>query len=208
MYILGRMPRRYESAVRAATAQQNRARLVAAAHELFTTQGWMTTTMTQVAATAGLARPTVYLHFATKLDLLTACIDAALSDIPVRDRPDYLAMGSGALPHRVATAAHWLRQAHQRSAPIQRILDDAVVTTPEAAPARARLEQRRHDEVANACRLVLDKTPPLALVDEVWALGSRAMWLTLAEAGWSPQHWENWFVRVVIDTIHAHPATQ
>jgi hypothetical protein len=82
------------------------------------------------------------------------------------------------------------------------------VTTPQAAPARARLEQRRHDEVANACRLVLDKTPPLALVDEVWALGSRAMWLTLAEAGWSPQQWEEWFVRVVLDTVHAHAATQ
>ena len=58
-------------------------------------------TMTQVAATAGLARPTVYLHFATKLDLLTACIDAAPSDVPVRDRPDYLTMGRGALPDPV-----------------------------------------------------------------------------------------------------------
>jgi len=45
------------------------------------------TTMTQVAAAAGLARPTVYLHFDTKVDLLIACIDTSLSEIPVRAGP-------------------------------------------------------------------------------------------------------------------------
>ncbi len=94
--------------------------------------------MTQVAAEAGLARPTVYLHFKSKLELLIACIDASLSDIPVRDRADYLAMGQGALPQRAATAARWLRRAYERSAAIQRVLDDAAVTTPEACRCRPR----------------------------------------------------------------------
>ena len=92
---LDRMPRRYESSVRAERAVENRGRLVAAAHELFMGQGWTATTMTQVAAAAGLARPTVYLHFDTKLDLLIACIDTALSDVPVRDRSDYQAIEKG-----------------------------------------------------------------------------------------------------------------
>ena len=77
------MPRRYESSVRAERAGENRDRLVAAAHGLFLRQGWTMTTMTQVAAAAGLARPTLYLHFDTKLDLLIACIDTSLSKIPV-----------------------------------------------------------------------------------------------------------------------------
>jgi AcrR family transcriptional regulator len=190
--------------VRAAGAKENRDRLLAAAHELFTRQGWTKTTMSQVAADAGLARPTVYLHFDTKLDLLIACIDTSLSEIPVRDRPDYQAMGTGPLPQRVATAGSWLRHAYQRSATIQRVLDDAGVGTPEAALARTRMEQRRHDEFANACGLVLGATPPNALVDEVWALGSRAMWFKLAECGWSPDDWEAWFVRVVLDATHTH----
>jgi TetR/AcrR family transcriptional regulator, cholesterol catabolism regulator len=200
------MPRRYESSVRAARAKENRDRLLSAAHELFTRQGWTMTTMSQVAAAAGLARPTVYLHFDTKLDLLIACIDTSLSEIPVRDRPDYQAMGTGPLPQRVATAGSWLRDAYQRSASIQRVLDDAGVCIPEAALARTRMEQRRHDEFANACRLVLGATPPNALVDEVWALGSRAMWFKLAECGWSPDDWEAWFVRVVLDATHTHGA--
>ena len=164
------------------------------------------TTMSQVAAAAGLARPTVYLHFNTKLDLLIACIDAALSEIPVRDRADYLAMGDGTLTQRAATAARWLRGAYERSASIQRVLDDAAVSTPEAAQAQTRMEQRRHDEVANASGLVLGRLPPDALVDEVWALGSRAMWFKLAERGWSPDDWEAWFVRVILAAISAHSA--
>ena len=200
---LDRMPRRYESSVRAERAGENRDRLVRAAHGLFLRHGWTLTTMTQVAAAAGLARPTVYLHFDTTVDLLIACIDTALSKIPVRDRADYQAMGKGTPPQRAATAAHWLRGAYERSAPIQRVLDDAAVSTPEAARAQTRMEQRRHDEFANACRLVLGgRLPPNALVDEVWALGSRAMWFKLVERGWSPDDWEAWFVRVVLDATH------
>jgi len=195
-----RVPRRYELSVRAGRAAENRAGVVAAAHALFMRQGWTATTMTQVAAAAGLARPTVYLHFDTKLDLLIACIDTALSDVPVRDRSDYLAMGKGTLPQRAATAGHWLRRAYERSALIQRVLDDAAVSTPEAARVQTRMEQRRHDEFANACTLVLGgRIPPAALVDEVWALGSRMVWFKLADRGWSPDQWEAWFVRVVLD---------
>jgi AcrR family transcriptional regulator len=196
--------RRYESSVRAERAGENRGRLVSAAHGLFVRQGWTVTTMTQVAAAAGLARPTVYLHFNTKLELLIACIDASLSDIPVRDRADYQAMGQGTTAQRVASAAHWLRCAYERSAAIQRVLDDAAVATPEAGPVQNRMEQRRHDEFANACRLVLGSPlPPDALVDEVWALGSRAMWFKLAERGWSPDDWEAWFTRVVLDATRS-----
>ncbi|MEP6563413.1 MAG: TetR/AcrR family transcriptional regulator [Nakamurella sp.] len=196
------MPRRYELSVRAERSEQNRGRLVAMAHGLFLSQGWTATTMTQVAAATGLARPTVYLHFDTKLDLLIACIDSALSDIPVRERSDYQEMGNGTLPQRAATAGRWLRGAYERSASIQRVLDDAAVSTPAAAQVQTRLEQRRHDEFANACGLVLGgRTPPTALVDEVWALGSRVMWFKLADRGWSPDEWEAWFIRVVLHAV-------
>jgi AcrR family transcriptional regulator len=197
--------RSYQSSVRAQGAEQTRDRLVSAAQELFLGQGWIPTTMTQVAAAAGVARPTAYLHFATKLDLLTACIDASLSAIPVRERSDYQAMGRGALPRRAATAARWLRDAYQRSAAIQRVLDQAAVSTPEAAQVQILMENRRHDEFANACRIVLGGgLPPSMLVDEIWALGSRGMWFMLADRGWSPEQWEAWFLRVILDAVGEH----
>jgi hypothetical protein len=77
--------------------------------------------------------------------------------------------------------------------------------TTAAAQVQTRMEQRRHDEFANACRLVLGgRQPPDALVDEVWALGSRAMWFKLAERGWSPDDWEAWCVRAVLDATRTH----
>lgn len=200
------VPRNYDSSVRAERAVENRQRLLAAAHDLFLQQGWTGTTMSQVAEAAGLARPTLYLHFETKLALLIACIDTSLSDVPVRDRADYLAMGTGPTRTRVAVAARWLREAYERSASIQRVLDNAAVSTLDAAQAHSRMEQRRHDEIAHACTLVLGDrvSPENSLVDEVWALGSRMMWFKLAERGWSPNDWEAWFVRVLLEAMHTH----
>ena len=191
--------------MRAAQAADNRRRLIATATDLFLLHGWTGTTMSQVAAEAGLARPTLYLHFDSKLTLLLACIDAALSDVPVRERDDYRAMGTGSVAHRTAVAARWLRSAYERSASIQRVLDDAAVGTPDAAHAVASMEQRRHDEFAHACTLVLGNGALSTgwIVDEVWALGSRAMWFKLAERGWSPQQWETWFARALLDSIRA-----
>ena len=34
----------------------------------------------------------------------------------------------------------------------------------------------------------------------------RAMWFKLAERGWSPDDWEAWFVRVVLDVTHTYSA--
>jgi AcrR family transcriptional regulator len=199
------MARSYQSSVRAQRALQTRDRLVVAGQELFLSQGWTPTTMTQVAAVAGVGRPTAYLHFATKLDLLIACIDASLSTVPVRERADYQAMGAGTPPERAATAARWLRDAYQRSAAIQRVLDQAAVTTPQADRTRTLMENRRHDEFANACRLVLGgRDPVAALVDEVWALGSRHLWFLLADRGWSPQDWEAWFANEILHAIDRH----
>jgi len=201
------VPRRYQSSVRAERAGENRDRIVAAAHELFLRQGWTVTTMTQVAVAAGLARPTVYLHFDSKVDLLIACIDAALSEIPVRARADYQEIGKGRPAQRAATAARWLRSSHERSAAIMRVLSEAAVSTPEAAKAQTGIEQRRHDDFANATSLVLGgRVAPNALVDELWALGSHTMWFKLTERGWSPDDWETWFVRAVLDAMRAHRA--
>ena len=204
----GNVPRAYSSPVRAERSQQNRQQVIAAAHEMFSAEGWTATTMARVAENSQVARQTVYLMFANKLALLDACIDAALNEglgVPVRELPEYRAMGEGNFAERLKAGAKWLAQAHIRSARIQQVLDEAAVTDPTATSHLKVREQRRWQEVRFATSLILKQAEPDdALVDAVWTLASRDVWLKLtAKRGWTPEQWQAWFVRVVAATVKA-----
>lgn len=192
------MARPYSSPSRAAQARRTRAVVVAAAHDLFVSQGWVATTMAGVAGRAGVARQTVYLMFESKQALLDICIDERLrgngADAPVRTQPEYQAMGTGTTAERVTAGAHWLAGAHERSASIQRVLDQAAVTDPAAAARLREREQGRWQEVASAVGLVLGTEPTREFVDLVWTLASRDVWLRLVgQRGWTPAQWQSWF---------------
>ena len=192
------MARAYSSQLRADRARANRALVVTTATELFCTDGWVPTTMSAVATAAGLTRQTVYQQFDGKLALLDACIDNALSagrGVRVRELPEYRAMADGAFDRRLAAGAHWLRGAHERSAVIQHVLDQAAVTDSEAAERLRQREANRWDEIRFAVGLVLGTEPADRLVDSIWSLAARSVWLRLVgDRGWSGSEWEAWFV--------------
>lgn len=164
---------------------------------MFVDEGWVATTMARVAETSGLTRQTVYQQFDSKLALLDACIDTALSDgrsVPVRDTPEYRQMSLGDRETRVATGARWLCDAHVRSAEIQNVLDQAAVTDPEAATRLVERENTRWAEVQWAASLILGRDPDDETVDALWTLTSRRVWLMLVrDRGWSPDQWRRWF---------------
>ena len=79
-------------------------RLVRAALELFTSQGYHASTTPQIAARAGIAEGTIYRHFESKahllnemyragLRLLTGVVENAPSELPCRERLERIAMG-------------------------------------------------------------------------------------------------------------------
>jgi AcrR family transcriptional regulator len=70
--------RRYESAARAAAAQETRRRIRAAAADLFVRHGYAATSMKAIAAEAGVSERMVFLVFATKAALLTECVRVAV----------------------------------------------------------------------------------------------------------------------------------
>ena len=201
------MAREYTSALRAERAEASRQRVIAAATEMFCERGWSATTMASVAGAAGVTRQTVYQQFDSKLELLDACIDLALTageGGAVRASDDYRAMAVGDLDVRIAAGSAWLRGAHERSARIQNVLDQAAVTDDEAA-ARLRVrEQNRWDEVRHAVTLILGVAPDDAVVDTVWVLASRRTYLMLVDGrGWTPSRWETWFAAHVHTTVAA-----
>lgn len=96
---------------------------------------------------------------------------------------------------------------HERSARIQRVLDEAAAGDPAAAARLAERERNRLAEVRDAAGLVLaDPDPPAAVVDGWWTLTSRDVWLKLVgQRGWTPQEWQDWFV-VLLGSYARHAA--
>jgi AcrR family transcriptional regulator len=96
--------------LRAARVRENEERIVRAAHELFTRDGYQATTLTAVAEAAGVAHRTVYVRFGTKAALLKRVIDVALvgdfAPVDVVSREWYrTATTAPTLEKRIAAAA-------------------------------------------------------------------------------------------------------
>ncbi|ORM31834.1 TetR/AcrR family transcriptional regulator [Williamsia sp. 1135] len=190
------MSRPYSSELRTARARANRRTVVDTAQRMFVDEGWTATTMAKVAEASGLTRQTVYQQFDSKLSLLDACIDNALSDgkaMPVRDMPGYQQMGVGDRRIRINAGARWLCSAHERSAEIQNVLDQAAVTDVAAAARLADRENTRWAEVHWATSLILGSEPADEVVDGMWTLTSRRIWLMLVrDRGWTADRWRRW----------------
>ncbi|MGW6376135.1 TetR/AcrR family transcriptional regulator [Rhodococcus sp. NPDC055112] len=191
------MVREYRSKLREQLALANREAVVVVATEMFTARGWVATTMADVADAARLTRQTVYQQFNGKLALLDACIAHALAGgdgLRVRDQPTFQAMGVGDQATRIRAGGHWLRGAHERSAAIQYVLDQAAVTDGDAAARLAVRESARWNEVAHASTLIVGHRPHDDVIDAMWVLANRRWWLLLVgERGWNGDRWERWF---------------
>src|SRR5689334_6371880 len=74
--------RQYQLKQRAETAEETRRRLVQAAFELHLEQGIAATTMKQIAERAGVGTGTVYHHFPTLDDTVTACGQMVMATNP------------------------------------------------------------------------------------------------------------------------------
>ncbi|WP_218021330.1 TetR/AcrR family transcriptional regulator [Nocardia crassostreae] len=74
--------RTYRSPKREVQAAATRAETVAAAHRLFVSEGYVRTTLADIAAAAGVAVPTVKLAFGTKRSVLMAAWDHAVKSGP------------------------------------------------------------------------------------------------------------------------------
>ena len=86
--------RGYRSPRRLAAARETRARICAAARELFLADGYAATSMRAIAAAAGVAEKTVYLQFATKSAVLKMVVETAIvgddEAVPAAERSWFL----------------------------------------------------------------------------------------------------------------------
>ena len=189
--------RSYRSPLRRAQADATRAGVLEAAAALFVRQGYLRTTMKDIATGAGTSVETVYAQGA-KSALLLACVDRALAgdddDVPMTDRPDFTA----ALTQPTAAAViegfvRGLTTVIQRAGGLLVAFEDAAAADTATAEMWAVAEQHRRVDVGRLVRAVADRGALAhgwdveTATDAVWlVLSPRPAHTALQTLGWSP----------------------
>jgi AcrR family transcriptional regulator len=186
-------------------------RIVEAAHRLFTTQGYASTTMAQVAEAAGVAVQTVYFVFHTKAALLARAIDFAVmgkeAPRPPEEQPWYRAMQDApgieeALRHLVTGVGAIM----PRVIPLNlaaRASDD-----PELARVMAETEAWRADGYRGIIDILTAKAPLREGLSPDRAahllllyVGEDVYHVLVDTYGWSHDEWVDWTVNASLHQV-------
>jgi AcrR family transcriptional regulator len=157
-------------------SRQTRRRILQAAYELFTEQGYGATTLQGIADRAGVAVQTIYFAFGNKPSLLKELVDVTIAGddepVPTLQRAWFLDAAAA------GTAEAQLRQDSDPRLEVQTAAARSLVTKPGA---------RAHLSVEHAADVLFGLLSP-----ELYLLFVR-------DRGWTPERWQQW----VYDTLHA-----
>jgi AcrR family transcriptional regulator len=194
--------RGYRSAVREEGARRTRRAIVGAAASLFVERGYASTSLADVAAVAGVARPTVFAAFGSKAALLKQVLDEALAGddepLPVRDRPWFQPIWAATTPREALTAyADVCLLIAQRAAPLFESVHRAADDASEAAQLWQTLLANRR----TGSRMVVEHARTLGAlavdgeraVDVLWLFNDPALYASLVtDSGWSESDYRDW----------------
>ncbi len=189
--------RGYNSPLRVQRAAQTRSEILKAARDLFSTHGYGATTVTQVAARAGVSVDTLYASVGRKPELMRAVIDSVLggSDEPlVAEERTYVRQIRAAHSARdkIEIYAAALAELLPQITPLQEALKEAGRTDPACARAWTDLVERRSGNMLlfaqdlRATGELRDDVTDQQVADIVWSTNSVEYYLLLTQRGWSP----------------------
>lgn len=203
--------RTYESRLRTGQARTTRRALLEAAGRLFAEQGYVATSIEQVAEAAGVSRATVFTSVGGKPALLKAAYDVALVGddelVPMPDRPDALRTKAEPDPYKyLVMYAGLVTGIHGRIARINEAIRGAAGADPEA---RALWEKVQSERAVGALHVVefleqkgrlrpgLDRAEA---IDVVWTLIEPGLYFQLVhQRAWTAERFQAWLT----DTFHA-----
>lgn len=208
--------RRY--AARTARANATKARIVRAAHRLFTERGYLYTTMADIAAEAAVAVQTLYLSFGSKAQILSAAFDLSVAGdgeaLAVLERPWVSALADEpdlrqAIRLLVAEGAPIIA----RATPIYLRVQEACADV-EVAEVLATLRARRYQTERDLAALLAAKPGFAAGLtadqagDIVYAVLSEDTYrLFCIDRGWELRQWQAWCLTCLQATLAGPPAT-
>ncbi|MFD9941038.1 TetR/AcrR family transcriptional regulator [Nonomuraea sp. NPDC059023] len=189
---------------RTARAQATRARVVAAAADLFTGAGYTPTSIGAIAAAAGVSEQTIYYSFGTKKAILAAALDRAVAGddqpIPTLDRPWAREAVADPDPRgQLRRQAAGAGDIYLRAAPLLDVVRSAAPTDPDlselwATNLRQRLTVQRVFARALAGKTPLrdDMDPETAADIALTILSPETYTLLVTERRWSHAAWQAW----------------
>jgi AcrR family transcriptional regulator len=196
--------RGYRSTIRRGEAPEL---VLAAAARLFATKGYLATSIEDIAAEAGVARPTVFSAVGPKAVILRQVVDRSIAGDDVAepvaqrswwretvDQPD-AAMAIGRLARTMTEIA-------QRIALIARALETAAGTDADSAEVWDRYQTQRRIGLREFAETMTTKHARLrcdvdTMTDTLWMLQPSAYLRLVSDAGWSVERYEAWLADVL-----------
>jgi AcrR family transcriptional regulator len=167
--------RRYRSAVREEAARRTRRAIVLAAESMFSERGYGGTSLSDVAAAAGVARPTVTAVFGSKPRLLEEVVNQALAGddepVPVADRSWFRPVWEAQTPHELLVAYALVSTViGARAARLFEVVRRASDTSTDVADLWVSIQRNRRV----GARMVVEQLRSLGPVDR-WSGDERAV---------------------------------
>jgi AcrR family transcriptional regulator len=198
--------RSYNSPARREQAARTRQRILDAAADLFTRQGYGTTSIRQIADAAQVAPDTVYATFGNKARLLTALVDIRLAPgghATVLDRPEVQAMRQEQDPRQLLRLfASDYAAMSQRVRPVSEVLRTAKAVEPEMAAVREEMEGYRFRYMSAIVQWLAERAtlcvPETRATQIVWTLASPDVGRMLCDVqGWTTTEYADWLAETL-----------
>jgi len=206
-------PRSYDTTNRQRQAAETRRRILEAAQELFTRDGYVTTTIAAVADHAGVAVQTVYASAKSKRDILKGILDLSISgedeQVPIQASSRWRELEAEPDPwtklRRLARLHH---EICVREAPAFAIMADAAGSDPEIRALMHDMADQRYQDHHRLAK-TLHKTGHLRsdlsarrAADIISVLANERTYLALVhDRRWSAEDYEAWLADQLIAAL-------
>ncbi len=210
-----REPRSYNSPKRAQAALATRRKIRATGRALFLRDGYMRTTMKEIAQKAGVSERTVFLAFPTKAALLSEIIRVAVrgddDEAPLSAREQWTTILAAPTRDVLRRLAEFNAELMARTAHVLDLGETAASSDPALAELRDRGRRATHDQMTELAA-ELDARDALApglsvkrAADLLYALtGDQTIYLKLTEdRGWTPSQYARLLERLLTAALLA-----
>lgn len=199
--------RSYHSVTREQQASETRRRITEAARVLFIEKGYDFTTITEIAARAGVAVPTVYSVFGSKLEIVKEIVTQVRFSPFMEEFAKRTRMNLRPLD-RIKLIANFVRNVNEAGSTVNQLLKVGRISEPDiVAIEKERSLSRYHSQKLGIQSLQAQEALKSDLSfdmarDILWSLTSPDIYhLLVTERHWTPSQFEKWLAETLADQL-------